>query len=656
MVGTTRTGAPPRRTTPGGTPLRTRFQRWLFRYGQAALDSGHLVAPGAFLRSLRAPVEPVDDLRPGVLVVQKDAFPDGADLWIGCYLHDLPQDSTVAEIVLTTVDGGAVVWSGSVELRWFGIEAERETTGRPFGNRFFHAHCEVRDGLEPDRRYRASVEVRDAPHTATCLVRTLPTALAPGRELTVFAASCYDVDTDRADEFASGYARVFGEGPGPDLTWLCGDAVYLDAPWWHYGTLARHTPRTYYLQEYWTTWGGQGRPGLRPLLAAGPTWFLPDDHEFWNNWPHRSVTAHHSWAHIGRTAVNAAKRNAPGASDEGEAARPLDPQRAPTDTSHQNLLPVHPDEWDDWSRGAFDLFGSFQTRTERDRATGRITLGERPDPERPPTATVPPHGAHAPLNRVVQHIRLDPVQVVLLDTRTRRVRKHDEPGWSAFVDEPELDRVLQVAAAAEVFVLVMAQPALKRPAHLHRGLADRLGLVPDRGIEDYGHQYHRLWSELLRGRMGRPTITVGGDIHRSYVGFAETESLLEVVASPMSLVHGLGVFDRVVGLWRSIGGTDDYEPGAPLVAMADLLTPPDGDAPDRSDVARCLASLPDRCPGFSTLRFARPEAEPDVIRLDVTLHPRNAHQADRTRTERFALRLGAEGVPSIERLTRQEAP
>ncbi|WP_214404888.1 hypothetical protein [Pseudonocardia lacus] len=646
MLETKRTGAPPRHAAPERATLRTRFHRWLFRYGQAALDRGRPVAPRAFLRSLRPPGEPVDGLRPGVLVGQKDAATDRVDLWIGCYLHAFPAESVVADVVLTALDGGAVVWRGAVELQWFGIDCEREITARPAGNRFFHAHRTVREGLDPDRRYRAAVSLRGAPHTATCLVRTLPAALTTGGELTVFAASCYDVDTDRDDEFATGYARVFGSGPGPDLTWLCGDAVYLDAPWWHYGTLARHTPRTYYLQEYWTTWGGQGRPGLRPLLAAGPTWFLPDDHEFWNNWPHRSVTAHHSWAHIGRTAVNAVKRTVlPDASSTAEAARPLDPQQAPVDPPHQNLLPVHPDEWDDWSRGAFDLFGSFQTRSERDRETGRITVGDRDDLDRPPVATVPPHGAHAPLNRIVQHIDLDPVRVVLLDTRTRRVRKHDKPGWSVFVDDPALDEVLEVAREAEVFVLVLAQPALTRPAHLSR----RFGPVPDRGMEDYGHQYHRLWSELLQRRDGRPTITVGGDIHRSYVGFAESVSLVEVVASPMSLVHGMGVFDGVLDAWKRIRGrSDPYAPGNTLVTIADLLTPPGGPAPDRTDAATCIASLPEGCPGFSTLRFARPE--PDVVRLDVALHPRNDRQESFGLTERFALRLGTRGAPSIEHL------
>ena len=39
---------------------------------------------------------------------------------------------------------------------------------------------------------------------------------------------------------------------------------------------------------------------MRSLLTNGPNWFLADDHEFWNNWPHATVTAHHSYGNIGR--------------------------------------------------------------------------------------------------------------------------------------------------------------------------------------------------------------------------------------------------------------------------------------------------------------------------------------------------------------------
>src|SRR5206468_3730636 len=132
--------------------------------------------------------------------------------------------------------------------------------------------------------------------TATCTARTLPPHLPDGRTLRIFAGSCYDVGTDPDDQLQAAYHQVFPQPP--DLSLLVGDQVYADAPFSHYFLRSRTNPRAGLLLKYWLTWGmsrTQPRTGLRGVLTTGPNYFLPDDHEFWNNWPNQSATTKDSY-------------------------------------------------------------------------------------------------------------------------------------------------------------------------------------------------------------------------------------------------------------------------------------------------------------------------------------------------------------------------
>ena len=85
---------------------------------------------------------------------------------------------------------------------------------------------------------------------ARCRARTLPDELAVGAPpLQILTASCYDVDTDVRDRLDAAYRDLFAGIPGPDLSWIIGDATYADAAFWLYSTMARYTPRTYALLE-----------------------------------------------------------------------------------------------------------------------------------------------------------------------------------------------------------------------------------------------------------------------------------------------------------------------------------------------------------------------------------------------------------------------
>ena len=653
-------------------------KQWLFRYGQLALRSGRPVPTLPRLLTWRRLV-PDDDLAPGVMVIQKDAELSRVHLWIGAVLHGQPTDTVAAEVELRRADEDSPR-TRRVDLQWFSMESERVVTRWDEGTRFFHTHVTF-DDLPTNAWFDVRVQVPDpqVPQPALearCRARTLPTELIVGAPpLNIFTASCYDVDTDKKDRLDCAYKTLFTAVPGPDMTWITGDATYADAPFWLYGSLARHAPRTFALLEYWGAWGmhtgsdddlTHRRPGLRSLLTSGPNWFLADDHEFWNNWPHATVTARHSYGNIWKGLKGAAARK------WGAQWRPLgpddkvpvpdEPGPAPTDPRVQSYLPVHPDEWDRWSRGAFDLLGSFETRSAHDRATGHITRGEldEKDRHRPP-ADGPRGVVHRPLNEVLQTIDIGTVQVALLDTRTRRTRKIHHPVYSSFVDEQYLDGTLELARRAEIFVLVMPEPALVRPAWCDDPTSREKLISTDLGIHDYWHQYERFWTGLVEARDGRPMITVGGDIHRSYVAYAPTLSLVSLVASPMSPVFGQAMMTAVTDVWERLksrpGGAllqDPFEPGQVLVEVDDLLSGPLGLAarkPGGQAVSVSHLPRPDADDGgFAILQLSRTEEH--RYRLVSQLHPRNQladGDVGGVQTVSFDLRTDVRGPESVVR-------
>jgi len=187
------------------------------------------------------------------MVVQKDAGTSSTFLWVGALLHDQHTETVTVDVELQA-DAGPTRVLGPAALYWYCLDSERAVTGWAAGTRFFHAHIPV-SGLTPDSWYSVSVSLREQALHARCQARTLPAGLVEGRPLTIFTASCYDVDTDSENQLDTAYRRLLTAQRSADLTWLTGDAVYADAPWWLYATMARATPRSYLLLEYWSAWG-----------------------------------------------------------------------------------------------------------------------------------------------------------------------------------------------------------------------------------------------------------------------------------------------------------------------------------------------------------------------------------------------------------------
>jgi hypothetical protein len=149
---------------------------------------------------------------------------------------------------------------------------------RPIGYRV------LASGLDPDRLYRLKVSFPGDPAVRTsAVVRTLP--LRIGDHFTVAVGSCYSLSEDKR-QIRQAYPpeRFRFEESAIRLRFLTGDQVYLD--------LSPVTGDPSYLTppDPWDVYRRHWNdPDYACFLAGTPTGYLADDHEFWNDFPHRSL-------------------------------------------------------------------------------------------------------------------------------------------------------------------------------------------------------------------------------------------------------------------------------------------------------------------------------------------------------------------------------
>jgi phosphodiesterase/alkaline phosphatase D-like protein len=135
-------------------------------------------------------------------------------------------------------------------------------------------------------------------NAARARFRTLPEALPPvgARPFSVVLSSCYFRNNDRG---AAALVRAIVREVRPDVKFLAGDQVYLDFPSFFLGVpFDRAGKARLFLSKYLANWGDPN--GLGALLAEGATWFAPDDHEYWNNFPNAATIISSTWTSGGR--------------------------------------------------------------------------------------------------------------------------------------------------------------------------------------------------------------------------------------------------------------------------------------------------------------------------------------------------------------------
>lgn len=149
----------------------------------------------------------------------------------------------------------------------------------------------------PGVRHRIEARVAGS-EPAELIVRPVPDSIPDDDWLRILLTSCYHQAEDRSG-LAGRTCRAIPPAERPDLAVLMGDQVYLDLP-----TLKNFPDDEADLAEkfedsYRTNWRRGG--GLTDILDAAPSISCPDDHEYWNNFPHRSPFIQNSWKTESRT-------------------------------------------------------------------------------------------------------------------------------------------------------------------------------------------------------------------------------------------------------------------------------------------------------------------------------------------------------------------
>lgn len=208
-------------------------------------------------------------------------------------------------------------------------------------------------GLQPDTLHTVSVEAGGM--RAALEVRTLPDAVPfqLDRSFNVLLVSCFHQAEDRGG-LAGTIVSQLKATSKPHLTIMAGDQVYLDLP-----TLQNFPDDLAWLankfeRDYTLNWSGP--LGYEQVLAAAPGASVPDDHEYWNNFPHVSPFIQNTFKREGRDRWEAAARAVYDGFQVTPPATPDDPQ----------VLDVHPLSF---------FFADTRTAKDRDDAR-RFTMSD----------------------------------------------------------------------------------------------------------------------------------------------------------------------------------------------------------------------------------------------------------------------------------------
>jgi hypothetical protein len=155
------------------------------------------------------------------------------------------------------------------------------------------------DRLQPDTRYTITVE--SGGERGEWSFRTLPAAVPAtvDRWFNLLLVSCFYQAEDVAGLAGTIVARL-PAAVRPHLTLLMGDQVYLDLPTQLLFPRDQAGLAEKFETDYRRNWAGP--QGYAQVLAAAPSISLPDDHEYWNNFPHVTPIVANTWSEAGRTA------------------------------------------------------------------------------------------------------------------------------------------------------------------------------------------------------------------------------------------------------------------------------------------------------------------------------------------------------------------
>ncbi len=348
------------------------------------------------------------------------------------------------------------------------------------------------EGLEPGTAYRIAVK-RGEETLAECFGTTLPGPDTATAQL--MFGSCHGVSASkvkaghRASFLGSAHGRLRAGNAKPLYQLWLGDQLYVDDPWKH-GWKPTIDPHREIITRYRVALGLTPHPSALPkILSLGSNHFIPDDHEFWNNYPRASLAT---------LPVHTTSRVA------AQVKRYF--------FNHKE--DPHPFHHGSWGRTAGAAFMAFQSADSRGF--------EEFDPKASPDA--------------VQTIDFADATVAMVDTRWHRTMSlRNVSGRARFLRKDDFDRLTKVLERDHLVVLGLAKPiigALSPNGWFNESL--------EVGPEDYRSQYRKLWRILTqRAERNLPTVVLAGDVHHHTARTALDGKLAEFVCSPMALIDSL---------------------------------------------------------------------------------------------------------------------
>lgn len=156
--------------------------------------------------------------------------------------------------------------------------------------------------------HQITVSVND--ERTSLKTRAVPRELPAERWLNVLLGSCYDRHMERAPNLVNRVVESLCADPEtrPDLSLFMGDQVYLDVPptdvIGRFGEPGMAGITGQFEQDYRLTW----MTHLASVLGAAPFVCVPDDHEFWNNYPTQVAWLPRTLSRTGRAEWEAAAR------------------------------------------------------------------------------------------------------------------------------------------------------------------------------------------------------------------------------------------------------------------------------------------------------------------------------------------------------------
>jgi len=227
-------------------------------------------------------------LTSGYTMVIHEVTTTAVNVWVGALAPSIAKPRNWRLIIKKTPEGFSQDSTSGDEvvkcIKYF--KEDGDVWQRPFKQlkkRFYRV--EHINGLEAGQDYTVEFEARinqQWENLETGFFSTLPVSLpnSTAKPFTVGIGSCFYTKHD-GGRVGRAYEALFkSDEYRPDIKFLAGDQVYVDIGLGLY-PLDNADCQDRIADAYAESWAL-----LRSLLRRGGTWMLPDDHEYWNNYPY----------------------------------------------------------------------------------------------------------------------------------------------------------------------------------------------------------------------------------------------------------------------------------------------------------------------------------------------------------------------------------